>query len=65
MGKQTTGSPEDLHNRAKSTAKATDNAFMNEGIPAGPIVTKDQMTSATIKGDGAKKLTDAYTQNMK
>ena len=30
--------------------------FVNPGTPAAPLVTRDQMTQATIKGNGADVL---------
>lgn len=50
--------PEDLHDIASTTKKLVQDTFVNEGIPEEPLVTREQMTQATVKGDGSKKLSD-------
>ena len=51
--------PEALHDIASKTSKLVKDNFDNSGIPEAPLVTRDQMTQATIKGDGSKMLKDS------
>lgn len=49
--------PEALHDIASSTAKKVSDNFVNPGTPASPLVSRDQMTQATIRGgNGAQVL---------
>lgn len=50
------GNPEALHDICQSTEKAVMDGFVNPGTPADPLVTREQMTQATIKGNGADVL---------
>lgn len=48
--------PEALHDVGQSTQKLVSDNFVNPGTPASPLVTREQMTQATIKGAGAETL---------
>ena len=50
--------PEALHDVGRSTAKAVGDGFVNPGTPASPLVNYDQMTKATIRGNGNQTLRD-------
>lgn len=50
------GNPEALHDVGQSTAKMVDDNFVNPGTPDAPLVSRDQMTQATIRGNGADVL---------
>ena len=50
------GNPEALHDISQSTEKMVKDTFVNPGTPASPLVSRDQMTQATIKGNGADVL---------
>lgn len=50
------GNPEALHDIGQSTEKMVADNFVNPGTPAAPLVTRDQMTQATIRGNGADVL---------
>lgn len=50
------GNPEALHDVGQSTEKMVSDNFVNPGTPASPLVNRDQMTQATIKGNGADML---------
>lgn len=50
------GNPEALHDIGQSTQKMVSDNFVNPGTPESPLVTRDQMTQATIKGNGADVL---------
>lgn len=45
--------PEALHDIGQSTGKMVSDNFVNPGTPESPLVTRDQMTQATIRGNGA------------
>lgn len=45
--------PESLHDISRNTTKAVADNFVNPGTPSAALVTREQMTQATIKGDGA------------
>ena len=47
------GNPEALHDIGQSTQKMVSDNFVNPGTP---LVNRDQMTQATIKGNGADVL---------
>lgn len=49
----TSNSPEALHDEWVSTEKKVKDGFVNPGTPSAPLVTREQMASATIKGNGA------------
>lgn len=48
--------PEALHEKAKSQAPATDAKFVNPGTPDAALVSREQMTQATIKGTATDEL---------
>lgn len=48
--------PEALHDVGQSKEKMVGDGFVNPGTPASPLVTREQMTQATIKGNGAEIL---------
>ena len=50
------GNPEALHDICQSKEKMVSDNFVNPGTPESPLVTRDQMTQATIKGNGADVL---------
>lgn len=50
------GNPEALHDVGQSKEKMVNDTFVNPGTPASPLVTREQMTQATIKGNGADVL---------
>lgn len=50
------GNPEALHDIGQSTEKMVKDNFVNPGIPESPLVTRDQMTQATIKGKSSDTL---------
>lgn len=52
--------PEALHDVAQSTEKLVQDKFVNPGTPDAPLVTRDQMTQATIKGSGSETLRKGY-----
>lgn len=45
--------PEALHDIGQSKEKMVADSFVNPGTSAAPLVNADQMTRATIKGNGA------------
>lgn len=51
-----TGNPEALHDVGQSKEKMVADGFVNPGTPASPLVTREQMTQATIKGSGSETL---------
>lgn len=46
-------SPEALHDVGQSKEKMVSDNFVNPGTPASPLVSRESMTQATIKGNGA------------
>ena len=50
------GNPEALHDIGQSKEKQVSDNFVNPGTPASPLVSREQMTQATIKGNGAEIL---------
>lgn len=48
--------PEALHDVGQNTSMQVNPAFVNPGTPASPLVTADQMTKATISGNGSEVL---------
>lgn len=48
--------PEALHDVGQDKSKKVGNGFVNPGTPSSPLVSRDQMTQATIKGNGADVL---------
>lgn len=48
--------PEALHDVGVSTEKKVSDNFVNPGTPSSPLVSREQMTQATIKGNGADVL---------
>lgn len=51
-----TGNPEALHDVGMSTEKMVSDNFVNPGTPESPLVARENMTQATIKGNGADVL---------
>lgn len=51
-----TGNPEALHDIGQSKEKMVKDTFVNPGTPDSPLVSREQMTQATIKGSGADVL---------
>lgn len=51
-----TQNPESLHDVGQGTQKLVNDQFVNPGTPASPLVNRDQMTQATIKGAGTETL---------
>ena len=51
-----TGAPEALHDIGQSKEKMVKDNFVNPGTPDSPLVAREQMTQATIKGNGAETL---------
>lgn len=51
-----TGNPEALHDIGQSKEKMVRDNFVNPGTPDSPLVTREQMSQATIKGNGANVL---------
>lgn len=47
------GNPEALHDIGQSKEKQVGDKFVNPGTPASPLVSREQMTQATVKGNGA------------
>lgn len=50
------GNPEALHDISQSKEKMVADTFVNPGTPEAALVTREQMTKATIKGNGADVL---------
>lgn len=50
------GNPEALHDIGQGTKKMVKDNFVNPGTPESPLVNRDQMTQAAIKGNGADVL---------
>ena len=48
--------PEALHDVGQDLTKKVQDKFVNPGTPSSPLVTRDQMTQATIKGSGTEEL---------
>lgn len=46
--------PEALHDVGQDLAQKVSPKFVNPGTPDAPLVTLDQMTQATIKGNGSE-----------
>ena len=51
-----TQNPEALHDVGQDLSKKVKDAFVNPGTPSSPLVTREQMTQATIKGSGTEEL---------
>ena len=51
-----TGNPEALHDVGQTKEKMVMDNFVNPGTPDSPLVTREQMTQATIKGNGSDAL---------
>lgn len=47
------GNPEALHDVGQSKEKMVKDEFVNPGTPEAPLVNRDQMTQATIRGNGS------------
>lgn len=50
------GNPEALHDIGQGKEKMVGDKFVNPGTPASPLVSREQMTQATIRGNGANIL---------
>lgn len=48
--------PEALHDVGQTKEKLVKDNFVNPGTPDQPLVNREQMTQATIKGNGADVL---------
>lgn len=48
--------PEALHDISMSTEKMVQDKFVNPGTPEAPLVTREQIAQATIKGNGSEVL---------
>lgn len=46
--------PEALHDVGQSKEKMVADNFVNPGTPSAPLVSREQMTQATIKGNGGE-----------
>lgn len=55
-GMMNTGNPEALHDVGQSKEKKVSDNFVNPGTPEAALVSRDQMTQATIRGNGADVL---------
>lgn len=55
-GNPNKGNPEALHDVGQSKGKQVGDKFVNPGTPEAPLVSREQMTQATIKGNGADVL---------
>lgn len=53
LGKE---NPEALHDIGQSKEKMVADNFVNPGTPEAALVSRDQMTQATIRGNGADVL---------
>lgn len=47
------GNPEALHDIGQDKGMQVNAKFVNPGTPASPLVSRDNMTQATIKGNGS------------
>lgn len=47
------GNPEALHDIGQDKGMQVNPKFVNPGTPATPLVSRENMTQATIKGNGA------------
>lgn len=56
MAGMNTGNPEALHDVGQGKEKKVSDNFVNPGTPESPLVSREQMTQATIKGNGADVL---------
>lgn len=45
--------PEALHDIGQDKSKKVADSFVNPGTPSSPLATRDQMTQATVKGNGS------------
>lgn len=48
--------PESLHDVGQGKEKLVADKFVNPGTPESPLVSREQMTQATIKGSGSETL---------
>lgn len=48
--------PEALHDVGQDLSVKVKGEFVNPGTPSSPLVTREQMTQATIKGSGSEEL---------
>lgn len=48
--------PEALHDIGQNKGMQVNEKFVNPGTPDAPLVSREQMTQATIKGNGAEIL---------
>lgn len=52
--------PEALHDIASGTSKVMKDTFVSPGMPNTPLVDREQMTQATIKGKGTEVLRESF-----
>lgn len=50
------GNPEALHDIGQNLGKQVSDKFVNPGTPEAPLVSREQMTQATIRGNGSEIL---------
>jgi hypothetical protein len=50
--------PEALHDIGQNKGMQVDEKFVNPGTPSAPLVSREQMTQATVKGNGNNVLKD-------
>lgn len=50
--------PEALHDIGQNKGMQVDEFFANPGTPSAPLVSREQMTQATVKGNGNNVLKD-------
>lgn len=53
---QNNGNPEALHDVGQGKEKQVSDKFVNPGTPDAALVSRENMTSATIKGSGNETL---------
>lgn len=56
MNTNLNSNPEALHDVGQDLAKKVSDNFVNPGTPESALVSREQMTQATIKGAGTEKL---------
>ena len=50
--------PEALHDIGQNKGMKKEKKFVNPGTPSAPLVSREQMTQATVKGNGNNVLKD-------
>ena len=56
MEEKRTGNPEAMHDSAHSTEKKVADSFVNPGTPEAALVSRENMTQATLKGNASEVL---------